>query len=268
VADDDGRDGRNCRGWSVYLGAMTILAPAVAILDRDPGTAEDLRKNILSTYFALRLGIVILSVGLPIVLYFGGKFSGIPLADSMSAYYGEHHGAMRNWFVGMLWTVGSFLYLYKGFSPLENVLLNLAGGFAVAVAMVPCNCWTEATGPSSKLHGFVAVSFFVAMAAVCLFCAKDTIPLLPKESDQNAFRRRYRIIGIVLLLSPLAAVAASYVLDRHNSYKFFIEAFAVWTFAFYWWTKSREFRITSAEEKAIEGRLRRRAGAREVYEPK
>ena len=247
---------------------MTILAPGVAVLDRDPGTAEDLRKNILSTYFALRLGIVILSVGLPIVLYVGGKFYGIPFAESMSAYYGEHHGEMRNWFVGILWTVGSFLYLYKGFSPLENVLLNLAGGFAVAVAMVPCNCWTGAQGSSSKLHGFVAVSFFVAMAAVCWFCAEDTISLLPTKADQGRFTRRYRVISFVLLASPAAALIVSYVLTQFDSYKFFIEAFAVWTFAFYWWTKSREFRITSAEKKAIEGRLRRRPGAREVYEPK
>ena len=244
-----------------------IPTSGVATLDRDPGTAEDLRKNILSTYFTLRLGIVILSVLLPLVLYFGGKLHGIPLADSMSAYYGEHQGEMRNWFVGILWTIGSFLYLYKGFSPLENILLNLAGAFAIGVAMVPCNCWTEAQGPSNKVHNFVAVSFFVAMALVCLFCANDTIPLLPK-GEQDAFRRRYHAIGIVLILSPLAAIVVSYAIDRHNSYKFFIEAFAVWTFAFYWYTKSREFKITSAEKKAIEGRLRRRAGAREVYEAK
>ena len=244
-----------------------IPTSGVATLDRDPGTAEDLRKNILSTYFTLRLGIVILSVLLPLVLYFGGKLHGIPLADSMSAYYGEHQGEMRNWFVGILWTIGSFLYLYKGFSPLENILLNLAGAFAIGVAMVPCNCWTEAQGPSNKVHNFVAVSFFVAMALVCLFCANDTISLLPK-GEQDAFRRRYHAIGIVLILSPLAAIVVSYAIDRHNSYKFFIEAFAVWTFAFYWYTKSREFKITSAEKKAIEGRLRRRAGAREVYEAK
>ena len=251
------------------LGVMPdILTSGVATLDRDPGTAEELRKNILSTYFTLRLGIVILSVALPLVLYFGGKLHDIPLADSMSAYYGEHQGEMRNWFVGILWTIGSFLYLYKGFSTLENILLNLAGGFAVAVAMVPCNCWTGAQGPGNKLHGFVAVAFFVAMALVCLFCAKDTIPLLPKKADQDAFRRRYHAIGLVLILSPLAAIGVSYVLDRHNSYKFFIEAFAVWTFAFYWWTKSREFKITSAEKKALEGRLQRRGGTREVYEAK
>jgi len=110
-------------------------------------------------------------------------------------------------------------------------------------------------GTGTKLHAFVAVSFFVSMALVCLFCANDTINLLPDKKDQDAFKRRYRAIGIVLLASPLAAVITSYALGQHNKYKFFIEAFGVWTFGYYWWTKSREFRITSAEKRAAQGML-------------
>lgn len=218
-------------------------------------SSNELQKNILSTYFTLRMGIVVLSFLFPLILYFGGRWWGgiHDLATSMSAYYGENDGTMRNWFVGILWTVGSFLYLYKGFSQLENVLLNLAGGFAVATAMIPCNCWTCAS-PSNKLHAIVAVSFFISMALVCLLCANDTINLLP-EKDQDAFRRQYRIIGVVLLASPLAAIIVSYASGQNSKYKFFAEAFGVWTFAYYWLTKSREFKITSAEERAAHGTL-------------
>jgi hypothetical protein len=221
-------------------------------------TSNKLQANILSTYFTLRMGIVVLSVALPLILYFGGVwFGGIPyLGSSMSAYYGENGGTLRNWLVGILWAVGAFLYLYKGFSVLENVLLNLAGAFAIGIAMAPCNCWRGAVGGSNKIHGVVAVSFFLAMAAVCLLCARETLSLLPTTAQQDAFKRRYRIIGVVLLLSPLAAVAASYVLDQHPNYKFFIEAFGVWSFAYYWWTKSREFTITSAEKRAVCGELK------------
>ena len=80
-------------------------------------TADELKKNILSTYFTLRAGIVVLSVALPVALYVGGLWHGVPgLAESMSAYYGEHAGALRNVFVGTLCAIGAFLYLYKGFS--------------------------------------------------------------------------------------------------------------------------------------------------------
>jgi hypothetical protein len=221
-------------------------------------TSDKLRENILSTYFSLRLGIILLSAGLPILLYVGGRLSGIDrLADSMSAYYGEGRGAMRDWLVGVMWTIGSFLYLYKGFTDLENLLLNFAGGFLVATAMIPCNCWSAASGRGNRLHGVVAVAFFVSMAMVCLFCANETIPLLPR-ADQNTFRRRYQAIGVVLLASPAVGLAAGGVLNRH--YEFLIEAFGTWTFAYYWWTKSREFRITSAEKRAAQGTLKRIPG--------
>ena len=218
-------------------------------------TSEELRKNILSTYFTLRLGIVVLSIGLPIVLYVVGMlWGGIPtLLDSMSAYYGANDFAMRNWFVGGLWTIGWFLYLYKGFSTLENVLLNLAGGFAVAVAMLPCNCWPP-HATSNKLHVIAAVSFFVSMALVCFFCAKDTIKLLPPDK-RDAFRHQYHGITIALIASPAAAVFVSFFLRQLDQYKFFIEAFGVWVFGYYWLTKSREFKITAAEKRALRGEL-------------
>ena len=223
-------------------------------------TSDKLQKNILSTYFTLRMGIVVLSVALPLILYFGGKLVGINLLNSMSAYYGENDWVMRNWLVGILWAVGSFLYLYKGYSTLENVLLNLAGVFAVGVAMIPCNCWDGAIGDSSTWHAVVAVSFFLSMAAVCLFCAGDTISLLPDQKTKDAFNRSYRLIGTLLVLSPLAAIAVSDVFRRLENYKFFVEAFGVWIFAAYWGVKSRELSITSAETRAMYGQLENRRG--------
>jgi hypothetical protein len=230
-------------------------------------TSDKLQQNILSTYFTLRMGIAVLSVALPLILYFGGKLGGIDLLNSMSAYYGGHDGLMRNWLVGILWAVGSFLYLYKGYSTLENILLNLAGGFAVGVAMVPCNCWSEPSTPTSKPHAFVAVSFFLSMAAVCLFCAADTISLLPDQKTRDAFKRRYRIIGATLVLSPLLALLVSYVLRQFDNYKFFVEAFGVWMFAAYWLVKSWEFSITSAEKRAVHGQLENRKGRGVVPAP-
>jgi hypothetical protein len=122
------------------------------VADGKAMSSGKLQENILSTYFTLRLGIIVLAFALPVILYVGGRvWGGIPdLPGSMSAYDDENGGTMRDWFVGILCTVGAFLYLYKGFSPLENILLNLAGGFAVGVAMIPCNCWHGATMPGTS----------------------------------------------------------------------------------------------------------------------
>jgi hypothetical protein len=222
--------------------------------------SDELQKNILRTYFTLRLGVVILSVALPVVLYVDGRLNHVSLLRSLSEYYGDPTGYARNLFVGILWTVGSFLILYKGFSLRENIALDLAGGFAVATAMVPCNCWCGAVGPTSKIHVFYAVSAFLCMGFVAVFCARDTITLLPDEKARNKFRHLYRIIGVLLVVSPAAAVVASRLLQQHANDRFFIEAFGAWVFAGYWLVKTQEFRTTSAEELAAHGKVKNVAG--------
>ena len=221
-------------------------------------TSEDLRKNILSTYFTLRMGIVVLSAALPVSLYFYSLHADGGLTEhSMSAFYGAYNGAMRNSFVGILWAVGAFLILYQGFSPLEDWLLNLGGVFAIGTAMIPCGCWIGLAGDQhNKAHATVAVLFFVCVAAVVWFCAEDTVTLLPTKALQDKYKRTYRSIVFGLAASPLAALIASYLLQTYVSRTFFIEAFGVWVFAFYWLTKSMEFKITSAEKRALRGELK------------
>jgi hypothetical protein len=220
-------------------------------------TSEDLRRNILSTYFTLRVGIVVLSAALPVGLcaYSLSVDHGL-VETSMSAFYGAHDGAMRNWFVGVLCAVGAFLILYQGFSPLEDWLLNAAGGCAVLTAMTPCNCWCDALGDHSTWHKVFAFAFFGSMASVVWFCAEDTITLLTPPALQEKFRRTYRGIAFGLAASPIAALVVSYLLQNYVSRTFYIEWFGVWVFAFYWFTKSAEFKITSAEKRALRGELK------------
>jgi hypothetical protein len=224
--------------------------------------ANKLQANMLDTYFWMRGGIVAISLAFPIVLYAGGRvgIADSHLLNSMSAYYGGANAFARNWFVGGLWVVGAFMFLYRGFSEVEDIALNLSGLFAMLVPMIPCNCWESAVGATDPLHSVAAVSFFLCMAFVCLFCASDTISLLPDTRTKDAFRRRYRIIGALLIASPFAAVAVSYAIVQRPNVRFFVEWFGVWVFASYWWTKSAEFRITSAEKLAAHGKVENRKG--------
>jgi hypothetical protein len=59
----------------------------------------------------------------------------------MSRYYyalGSDGYLMRDWFVGLLFAVGNFLYLYKGFGRAEDWALNIGGVLALGVAMQVC----------------------------------------------------------------------------------------------------------------------------------
>ena len=217
-----------------------------------------LHKHILATYFTLRIGIAIIAIAFPLLLWLGGKaWADLPLQDSMSAYYHANVDgrSMRDWFVGILFAVGVFLYLYKGFSRRENYLLNLAGVMAVCVAIFPMewNCGENCAKYS--IHGACAIVFFLAIAYVCVRCSRETLPLLNDEAMQARYRRIYRLLAALMLGSPLIAFAVNAVLRQYASRVFYVEAVGIVAFAAYWLTKSRELSISQAEARALRGEL-------------
>jgi len=220
-------------------------------------TPPNLRNHITDTYFGLRLGIVVFAFALPLVLYVLGRAAGIGLLPSMSDYYAHGTDATRDWFVGTLFAVGVLLYVYRGYSTLENVSLNIAGLLAVGVALFPCACGD----PNAKVtpHGFLAVAFFVVVAFVSIKCAPDTLALIPEadEPRRARFQRLYRVLGAFMLASPAIAAILSASSGSFAQYRFLLEAVGVYTFAAYWLAKSAELKVTNAETLAAAGRLRR-----------
>jgi hypothetical protein len=224
----------------------------------DRKSAGELQEHMLGTYFGLRMGLATIGLALPIVVLLAGGFlCGFWMEASLSAYY--HTPAVhtcstatfttRDLFVGGLFAAAACLYLYKGFSTKENVALNLAGVFAVLVALVP-------TGVS-WLHAAAAVLFFLCIAYVSLFRSRDTLELLPEEKRPR-YATLYRWIGLAMIAFPLAAVALSYTLEEWMRTRVYVvETLAVWAFAAYWITKTAEMRETQAERLAADRELRR-----------
>lgn len=216
------------------------------------------------TYFALRIGMGVLAAALPVLLWLGGHFAdGEPLRCSMSAYY--YSSAMRDTFVGALVAIGVFLYLYKGFSREENWALNLAGALAVGIAMRPTTPRCDDAGGPLTLHGTFAVLFFLSIAYVCLFRASDTLSLVRDTRRARRLRTVYRALGALMVVSPVIAVALGAFMrseGRARPALFLVEAFAVFTFAVYWLTKSREMSATNADRLALERKLRPTASAK------
>jgi hypothetical protein len=219
---------------------------------------DQLREHIFSTYLTLRYGIVLIGALLPLIVYTVGRFHGVPLQDSISAYYWASNGTpapSRDWFVGCLFAVAAFLYLYKGFSKAENIALNLAAILAAGVAIFPMewNCG-QACGKYS-VHGFCAVAMFVCLVYVVWFRSRDTLPLITDEASRDRYRRMYVSIGAVMLASPVTAFVLNSVIGTRTSYVYFIEAAGIWAFALYWWVKSSELKRSAATAKALEGEV-------------
>lgn len=238
---------------------------------------NDLQTHILRSYLIMRAGIAVIGISLPFVLLFGGMAADICAQNSMSAYYhaaGTYGGSMRNWFVGPLFAISISLGLYRGYSRVEDYLLDAAAVLGVGIAVFPMD-WDPAklSGcgvPGSVLHvgvkvfGFplhavCAISFFLCIALVCWFCADDTLHLEPSETRRQALKVMYRGIAIVMPASMFVAWWLNTGL-RTNKAVFWAEATGVCAFGAYWLLKGLELNRTAADQKAATGRLRLRSG--------
>jgi hypothetical protein len=225
---------------------------------------DALKVHIFGTYVTLRKGMGILAAVFPLVLYIIGKFHGINLQGSMSAYYwagADGAVAPRTIFVGGLLAIGVFLYLYKGFSVLENIALNFAAVFASLVAFFPMswNCSTEKLPPINVVycpstwnpHGASAIALFACLACVSWFCAEETLPNLNNRKLELRYKRIYKTTALLMLISPIIAAVMQVVFHQFNSYTYFIELCGIIAFAFYWIAKSIELRQTRQVEDVL-----------------
>ena len=220
---------------------------------------DELQQHITATYTTLRIGIAVLAIALPVLLWIGGIVrADLPLQGSMSAYYHAGSGAMRDVFVGVLASVGFFLMLYKGFTVFENWALNLAGIFLLIVAAVPMPWECGIACPKITLHGTAAVLFFLSIAYVCIFRSGDTLDLILDADKVKWYKKIYTYLGLAMITSPAIAFAVKLILQPDpgkGSIVFFIEAVGVMVFGSYWIMKSIEIQETNAEKLALEGAL-------------
>jgi hypothetical membrane protein len=235
-----------------------------------PRTIE---QQINATYFALRLGAAAIAFVFPLLLWGGGKIAGFTLRDSMSAYYwatpaqlcpcGEtpdhscnkegsevdmaltpsprektlQPGTMRSWFVGLLFAIGTLLYVNQGHSRKEDLALNLAGLLAVGVALVPMSwdCYHHSFSP----HGFCAVSFFLCIAFVSAICSRDTLVLIKDPKVRAKYQKTYIGLAIAMIVSPIAAYGFNFITSQRSPV-YWAELFGIYAFAGYWCVKTRE----------------------------
>jgi len=216
------------------------------VLESD-GAIDDILRNISSSYFRLRRGMAAIALLPPAVLWLGGGID--HLQGSMSAYY---HTNMGDVFVGALWALGSFLFFYRGYSTAENRTLNAAGVAAIVVALAPTD-WPVGPGTATSVTGYVhgtsAVLFFVLIAYVAIFRAKDTVEALADEQARARFVATYRTLGVAMVGLPLFIVFAHFHFPDYPSWIFLLEAAGVYVFSSFWLVKSREIARIEAQSR-------------------
>ena len=227
---------------------------------------QALQTRMLSTYNSMRFGMFAIAAAAPVVIVLWGFIFGVSWQNSISAYYfapladsadklvySIYPG--RVLFVGILFALGSFLYLYKGFSKREDVSLNFAGLFALGVALCPMYYEADYIPFSNRLHFGFAILLFICMAYTAIFCHDDTLRWVADPNRRLRYKVAYHVIGWFMGLFPLVGLILAVLFDAVHRQVYWIEAAGIWAFAAYWFTKSRELKESQLEMKVATGRL-------------
>lgn len=202
------------------------------MLERD----EKAPSHLESSYILQRKGMAWLGLAFPIAFLLSSAFGRTEFQDSISAYYWTR-GLERDFFVGVLFAIGTFLFLYKGNSSAENLLLDVAGGLAVLVAFVPTIQPSDAATSTFSWHGLFAAAFFTCIA---FYCVSMTFLTRPPEPPARARRERFLVHYMACTIVIVGAVAAAVILHFLGGPIFWPEALAVWAFSAFWYFNTRE----------------------------
>jgi hypothetical protein len=250
----------------MYPGIREPGRAALAAVDHYVRGQPDKQKHIVSTYFCLRLAMFLLALLTPVIIIGWGFWWGDTLQTSLSAYYfGFQPKVDTNWaysnyptrvfFVGILFALGFSLWAYKGFSRLENILLNIAGLCAILVAIFPMWPETGYIAFSRTVHFTSAVVLFGCMAAVAILCSESSVREIPCARIRRNYRRTYHRIGVLMALFPVIGILWAVSFDAIKYQTLLIEWVGVWIFAAFWLVKTIELRSMEVDMKAVKGEL-------------
>ena len=205
------------------------------------GSREDQNPTtewLAVSFLTLRRVIGIMGALFPILLAVGCLLLSPAcrgLEESISAYYGT---IMRNVFVGVLFTIGWFLFSYKGYEDKDDAAGDLACLFALGVALFPItnpHHWVQV------MHLLFAAALFSTLAffSLVLFTKSDGA-LSPRKKTRN---RVYRICGWIMLACIVLILIYKLWFQGTGLAKlkptFWLETFALWAFGLSWMTKGK-----------------------------
>ncbi|WP_376087241.1 DUF998 domain-containing protein [Roseomonas sp. CCTCC AB2023176] len=243
------------------------LRSAPAVRSSPRATLHDLLQ-ISSSYYSLRWGLAILAVLFPVLLVLQG--GGLAHAQaSLSAYYHysathpTHYGAgtARDIFVGVLFAIGAFLVLYRGYSIREDWAMNVAGVAAIIIALCPMDWPVNGSAEAARTrtatwHFGAAAVFFLTLGVTCAFFSQASLKVLKNAQGRRVYTAIYAVLGMLFALVPGAIFAVYLLSGRPNdsTWVFWFEVAGILIFVTFWAVKSTE--IWWIEH---EGQLKRRA---------
>jgi hypothetical protein len=206
--------------------------------------ASTSQSSLVISYLVLRTTVGIMGFALPLLVPLGGIFifkTGIQ--SSLSSYY---YTGMRDVFVGILWTIGVFLYSYRGYERIDNIVGNLACFFAVGLSLFPTSPDISSTPIADFIGGVhltFAALFFITLIYFSLFLFTKT-NLNNRSTPEKLKRNMIYKICAYIMSACIILIAIYHFLpeDTASLFKaynpvFWLEALAILSFGLSWFVK-------------------------------
>jgi hypothetical protein len=199
------------------------------------------------TYLSLRRAVGWIGVLLPPILILGNVlvFSGEPFLHSISLYY---HSGMRDVFVGGIFAMALFLFFYSGFDRWEDWAGNIAGFFAIGVAVFPVAIDRANIGIVGIFHYISAIGLFLTLALYSMFLFSR------KRSDSGGKALRtsvfHKLCGVIVIACMSAIIVHSVVSVCDKPQCVFVlvaETVALVAFGLSWLIESRALEANAVE---------------------
>lgn len=219
---------------------------------RRPGRNDN---HLEASFIVLRRGMAVIALLFPLAFIASSWAGRTAWQPSMSAYYWTED-LERNFYVGGLCAIGVFLILYKGYTIAEDWILNVAGACAVGTAFFAMTRDSDCSPGGSSLHSVFAVAFFACIAFVCIVMSRNSLAHEPDSKRKKTFLLWYWIFAIAMGIGVFAALAVKLLpLEKtqslcENGWTFWCESFAIWSFAAFWFLKTKELEPVRRRIKA------------------
>jgi len=147
--------------------------------------------------------------------------------------------------------MGSFLFIYKGYTSREDWALNVAAVLVILVALFPMGWNCGSACPRWSVHYLSAIGFFLCLSYVAFFEARRTLGELGDQWLQNLFDLLYWVTSACFLVLPFVALGVHWR-TQSSTLTFWLEASLIYAFALFWFIKSVELLKSEAERGALQ----------------
>lgn len=250
-------------------GGAPVPPPAAPKGPALSGEAQKSHNDLVLSYLKLRRMTGLLGFVLPMLLLIMAATPTVNFMPSISEFY---YTPVRSLLVGVIGAIAIFLFCYKGYSaepdrvaqrPIEKILtdrrVSMAAALgAIGVAMFPTSSQVATTpvplmvqwlgsGGSALLHALSALTFFLALAVMCLENFRRAPLGRAMDRIRTAEHSIYSACGnilvgctaILVLLFVIGAVGrdaiAHFVAENHLI--FWFETFGLLAFSVAWLVK-------------------------------